>query len=479
MKSRSVITNILWRLAERCGAQGISFIVSLVLARMLMPEMYGLIALVTVFTNILAVFVDSGLANALIQKKDADDLDFSSVFYANILFCAVLYLLLFLTAPLLASFYRQPELIPLVRVLGLILIISGLKNVQQAYVSRNMLFKRFFFATLGGTIAAALVGIGMAYRGYGVWALVTQALLNSTIDTCILWLSVPWRPKLIFSFQRFKSLFGYGSKFLASGVLDVAYNNLRQLIIGKLYTSADLAYYNKGNQIPNLFVMNINSSIDSVLLPTMSRVQESHQRVKEMTRKSIMTSVYIMAPMMMGIVGVAPRLIPFLFTDKWLPCVPYLRIFCITYMFYPIHTANLNAIKAMGRSDIFLKLEIVKKIMGLLVLFITMWHGPMVMAYSLLLTSFLSQIINSYPNKKLLGYRYLEQLKDIAPALFLSVGMGIAVALLGTLPIPTILLLAVQVLAGIAIYFLGSAILRLEAFDYLWEQTKTILTSKK
>lgn len=470
---------MLWRFAERCGAQGISFIVSLVLARMLMPEMYGLIALVSVFINILAVFVDSGLANALIQKKKADDLDFSSVFYANILFCTVLYLLLFLAAPLLASFYRQPELIPLVRVLGLILIISGLKNVQQAYVSRNMLFKRFFFATLGGTIVSALVGIGMAYRGYGVWALVVQTLLNSSIDACILWVSVPWRPKWIFSFQRLKSLFRYGSKLLASGVLDVAYNNLRQLIIGKLYTSADLAYYNKGNQIPNLFVTNINSSIDSVLLPTMSKVQEDCLRVKEMTRKSIMTSVYIMAPMMMGIAGIAPRLIPLLLTDKWSSCIPYLRIFCITYMFYPIHTANLNAIKAMGRSDIFLKLEIIKKIMGLLVLSITMWHGPMVMAYSLLLTSFLSQVINSYPNRKLLSYRYWDQLKDIAPALFLSVGMGIAVALLGTLPISTILLLAIQVLAGIAIYFLGSAILQLEAFYYLWGQAKSILTSKK
>lgn len=475
MKSKLVIVNILWRFAERCGAQGVGFIVSMILARLLAPELYGTIALVLVFTNILSVFVDSGLGNALIQKSDADELDFSTVFYANVLFCLTLYLLLYLAAPLLAHFYSQPELEAVIRVLGLTLIISGLKNVQQAYVSRNMLFKRFFFATLGGTVIAALVGIGMAYYGFGVWALVAQNLINCTLDTCILWISVPWRPKWMFSLERLKGLFRYGSKFLLSGLLDTLYNNLRQLVIGKLYTSEDLAFYNKGDQLPHLFIVNINSSIDSVLLPTMSQVQDDRQRVKEMTRKSITTSIYIMAPMMMGLSAVAPNLIQLLLTEKWMPCIPYLRIFCVSYIFYPIHTANLNAIKAMGRSDIFLKLEIIKKIMGLSVLLVSMWYGPLVMAYSTLISSFLSQIINSYPNKKLLEYRYLEQLKDIAPCVLLAVGMGVIASLLGLLNLPIIPLLSLQVITGAAFYLAGSEVLKLDAFSYLWTIAKSYL----
>ena len=467
---------MLWRFAERCGAQGVSFIVSMILARLLDPKLYGTIALVLVFINILSVFVDSGLGNALIQKSNADELDFSTVFYANILFCLMLYMLLYLAAPLFSLFYSQHELIPIIRVLGLTLIISGLKNVQQAYVSRNMLFKRFFFATLGGTIIAALVGIGMAYYGFGVWALVAQHLINSTLDTLILWVSVRWRPKWMFSLERLRGLFCYGSKFLLSGLVDTLYNNIRQLIIGKLYTSEDLAFYNKGDQMPFMFIGNVNTSIDSVLLPTMSQVQDDRQRIKEMVRRSITTSVYIIAPMMMGLSAVAPRLIQFLLTDKWMPCIPYLRIFCISYIFYPIHTANLNAVKAMGRSDIFLKLEIIKKIVGLSLLLVSMWYGPLVMAYSTLVSNVISQIINSSPNKKLLGYRYLEQLKDITPCLLLAVGMGITVGILGRLNLPTIPLLFLQVVTGSVLYLIGSAALKLDAFTYLWTQVKAYLS---
>lgn len=476
IKKNRVASNMLWRFAERCGAQGISFIVQMILARLLMPEMYGMIAIVTVFTKVLEAFVDSGLGNALIQKKDVDDLDFSSVFYANTVLCSGLYLLLFFSAPLIASFYRQPELTPLVRVLGLTLIISGLKNIQQAYVSRNMLFKRFFFSTLGGTIVAAVVGIRMAYCGYGVWALVAQSLVNTATDACILWISVPWRPKWMFSLKRLAGLFRFGSKLLLSNLLNILYNDIRQLIIGRLYTSEDLAFYNRGEQFPSLIISNINSSIDSVLLPTMSQAQDNRQRVKEMTRKSITTSVYMIAPMMIGLFSVAPRLIPVILTDKWIPCILYLRIFCVTYLFYPIHTANLNAIMAMGRSDIFLKLEIGKKIMGLAILLVSMWCGPLAMAYSTLLSGLLSQFINAYPNKKLLNYRYWEQLKDIIPCLLLAVGMGVVVCLLGKLSLSTVPVLALQVIVGAAIYLGGSAALRLSPFEYLRAQAKAFFS---
>lgn len=466
-KSKSVFSNFIWRFAERCGAQGVSFIVSIVLARILVPEDYGLIALVTVFTSILQVFINSGLGTSLIQKKDADDTDFSTVFYFNMFFCVLLYVVLFFCAPLIALFYSKSELTPVVRVLGLTLIISGLKNVQQAYVSRKMIFKKFFFSTLGGTIASAFVGIAFAMLGFGVWALVAQGITNSVIDTLILWFTVKWRPIKVFSFARLKGLFSFGWKLLCSALLETVYQDIRQLIIGKMYSSSDLAFYNRGKQLPNLVITNINASIDSVLLPAMSNAQDDKDNLKKMVRRSIMTSTYIIMPLMMGLAACAEPLVELLLTEKWLPCVPFLWIFCITYMFYPIHTANLNAIKAMGRSDLFLKLEIIKKIIGIILLVSTMWFGVMAMAYSLLVSSVLSQIINTWPNRKLLHYSYAEQLKDIMPGMLLSVFMGIAVYLIGFLPLPLIPLLVIQVSAGAVIYIGLSKIFRLESFEYI------------
>lgn len=478
MNSKSTITNLLWRFAERCGAQAVSFLVSIILARLLAPEAYGTIALAMVFINILQVFVDSGMGTALIQKKDADDLDFSSVFYFNIAACLVLYAGLFLAAPSIAQFYGDPALTALVRALSLTVVVSGVRNIQQSYVSRHLLFKRFFFSTIGSTLASAVVGIAMAYAGSGVWALVGQSLSNVVTGTIILWATVPWRPRRMFSWQRLKGLLSFGWKLLVSSLLDTGYNNLRSLIIGKLYSSADLAYYNQGDKLPNLVITNINASIDSVLLPTMANEQDDPARVRSMTRRAIKTSTYVMAPLMMGLAACAEPLIRLILTEKWLPCVPFLRIFCITYMFYPIHTANLNAIKALGRSDLFLKLEIVKKIVGLTILLCTMWHGVMAMAYSLLLSSVLSQIINTWPNRKLLRYHYLNQLADILPALLLACAMGLAVyciQFLGWGDLPT---LCVQVPVGAALYLAGSALLRLDSFLYLRSTAEKLLLHK-
>lgn len=478
MNSKSTITNLLWRFAERCGAQAVSFLVSIILARLLAPEAYGTIALAMVFINILQVFVDSGMGTALIQKKDADDLDFSSVFYFNLAACLVLYAGIFAAAPAIAAFYDDAALTPVVRALSLTVVVSGVRNIQQSYVSRHLLFKRFFFSTIGSTLASAVVGIAMAYAGFGVWALVGQSLSNVVTGTIILWATVPWRPRRMFSWQRLKSLLSFGWKLLVSSLLDTGYNNLRSLIIGKLYSSADLAYYNQGDKLPNLVITNINASIDSVLLPTMANEQDDPARVRSMTRRAIKTSTYVMAPLMMGLAACAEPLIRLILTEKWLPCVPFLRIFCITYMFWPIHTANLNAIKALGRSDLFLKLEIVKKIVGLTILLCTMWHGVMAMAYSLLLSSVLSQIINTWPNRKLLRYHYLNQLADILPALLLACAMGLAVyciQFLGWGDLPT---LCVQVPVGAALYLAGSALLRLDSFLYLKSTAEKLLLHK-
>lgn len=465
--SKKILSNFIWRFLERCGAQLVQFLVSIVLARILMPKEYGTVALLTAFITILTVFIDSGLSNALIQKKDADDKDFSTVFYVNMLFCVIIYLLLFFAAPFIADVYSNPDMTAYIRVIGITLIIAGVKNVQTAYVSRHLIFKRFFFATLGGTIGAGVVGIIMAYNGFGVWALIAQSIFNNAVDTLILWLTVKWRPKKMFSFARFKGLFSYGWKLLVSSLIETVYNNIRTLVIGGKYSKKDLAFYDRGNQFPFVIVNNINTSIDSVLLPAMSNVQNDKAHVKAMTRRAIKTSTYLIAPLLMGLAFTATPLIRLVLTEKWLPAVFFIRIFCITYMFYPIHTANLNAIKAMGRSDMFLKLEIIKKILGVSVLLATFWISVEAMAYSLLFTTLASMIINAWPNRKLLNYSYLEQMKDIIPGILLAVFTGACVFPIEFIGLPDIVTLCIQVPLGAAIYIAGSKLFKMESFEYL------------
>lgn len=466
-ENNSTIANFIWRFTERTAAQLVTFVVSIILARILSPEYYGTIALVMVFTTILQVFVDSGLGTALIQKKDADDLDFSSVFFFNMFMCVVLYIVMYIASPYIAAFYNDKGLTPIIRFISLTIIISGVKGIQQAYVSRNMLFKRFFFSTIGGTIASAIIGIILAYRGYGVWALAIQQVSNTAIDTLILWLTVKWKPKFMFSFQRLKRLLRFGWKLLVSALLDTIYGNLRNLIIGKKYTSADLAYFDQGDKLPKAIVTNINVSIDSVLLPTMSKMQDKTEAVRTLTRRAIRISVYIVAPLMIGFACCADSLVRLVLTDKWLPCVPFIRILSVSYLFWPIHTANLNAIKAVGRSDIFLKLEVIKKAVGLALLLSTMWFGVKIMAYGLIVECLLGLIVNTWPNKKLLHYGYIDQMRDIAPSVLLSMAMGVAVYCVGLISMPEIVKVVAQITLGIVIYVAGSGIFRMKEFEYL------------
>ena len=474
-KKQSFFSNLLWRFMERCGAQVVSFVVSVVLARLLDPSLYGTIALVTVVTSILNVFVDSGMANALIQKKNADDLDFSSVFYFNVAFCLVLYTLLFFCAPLLSRLYHNDSLVPVFRVLGLTIVVSGVKNVQQAYVAKTMQFRRFFFSTLGGTILSAVVGITMAYKGFGIWALVAQMLLNAAASTAILWLTVGWRPLRAFSLERLKGLVSYGWKILVSGLLDTVYLKVYQLAVGLRYTEADLAFYNKADQLPLLVVENINTSIDSVLLPVLSAEQDSREAVRSMTRRAIKTSSYIMMPLMAGLAVCAEPLIRLLLTEKWLPCVPYLRVFCVMYALYPLHTANLSAIKALGRSDIFLKLEILKELVSIVLLFLVLPLGVFAVAVSVLVSGIVSLFINAWPNRRMLDYRIRDQLRDTAPAVLMSLGMSALVFPVTLLGLNDWATLGIMVPAGIAFYVGVSALLKLESFRFLLEVVGKLL----
>ncbi|WP_051197784.1 lipopolysaccharide biosynthesis protein [Butyrivibrio sp. MB2005] len=462
------ISNLIWRYAERCGAQGISFIVTIVLARLLSPDEYGVIALVTIFLSISQVFVDGGLGNALIQKKDADDLDFSTIFICNVISCCVVYLGIYFLAPVIAGYYENDSLTAIIRVLGVTVLISGVKNVQQAYVSKKLIFKKFFFSTLLGTVSAGVVGIILAYAGFGVWALVAQNIVNALIDTIVLWITVKWRPKFIFSFERLKGLFSYGWKLLASNLLNTVYNDIRQLIIGKVYTEADLAYFNRGQTFPSFIANNINASINSVLLPVMSQAQDDEQRIKRMTRYSIMTSSFIMWPMMIGLMATGKTLFVLLLTEKWLPSLPYLYIYCFVTGMQPIQTANLNAIKAKGRSDIFLKLEIIKKVTGLLLVLATMNISVLAIGLGGIFYTIFASVVNSFPNKKLLNYSYFEQIRDILPSFLLAVVMGAVVYLLplpGTLPV--IVVLIIQIVVGAIVYVSGAMFFKLEAASFV------------
>lgn len=474
------LSSLAWKMFERTGAQIIQFVVSIILARILMPEDYGAIALITVFTALATVFIQSGFPTALIQKKDADDLDYSTVFYTSLVISVVFYLLIyFIIAPWAAAFYDMPILTNVLRVLSLNLIIGTYNSMQNTLLSKKLLFKKLFYSSFGAIIIAGIVGVACAYAGMGVWALVAQQLTSVIVTSIIMTFTVRWRPKLIFSFVRLKGLFGFGWKLLCSGLLDTLYSNIYSLIIGRVYSSADLAYWDRGKQFPALIIDNINGSISSVMYPVMAKEQDDRAKLRAIVCRSINTSAYIIFPMMMGLAICAEPVVEIVLTEKWLFCVPYLQGWCFVYAWYPIHTVNLQVYKAMGRSDIFLKLEIVKKILGISVLVITLPYGLWVMMCGKFATALIGGLMNAFPNSRLLGYGYLSQIKDLAPAILLSCIMGVCVWLVTLLQFPTVVTLVVQVLLGAIIYFGVSATFRLSAFVYILDMLKSNVGKKK
>lgn len=475
----SVISSLIWKFLERIGTQGVQFVVAIVLARLLAPADFGLIALVTVFVAIANVFVQSGLNTALIQKKDADNLDFSTVFYTSLCIATLLYGLLFACAPLIADFYNgQTKLIPVIRVLGLILLLGAVSSVQEAYVARNMMFKKLFCRSVGAIIPSGIFGITLAYLGFGIWALVGQQLMNSCLMCVIMLFTVKWRPQLEFSIVRFKGLFSFGWKLLCSALLDTVYRNIRDLVIGKLFSPADLGFYNRGDQFPKIIISNINASIQSVLLPSLSTVQDDKLRLKSLARRSIKTSAFLILPMMAGLAAVAKPLTLVLLGEKWLPAVPFIQICCFSYSFWPIHTTNLSAINAVGRSDVFLKIEIIKKCYGLAILTLAIWlfRSPIGIAMSAVVTAPLGSFVNAFPNKKLLDYGFIEQMKDFLPSFVLSLVMGVGVYMLSSImAVQPILQLPLLVFLGLCFYLGIAKLLKFECFEYI---VKTIKDSR-
>ena len=471
----SVISSLIWKFLERIGTQGVQFVVAIILARLLSPADFGLIALVTVFVAIANVFVQSGLNTALIQKKNADNLDFSTVFYSCLALAVVLYMGLFFVTPVIAKFYNnQMELIPVIRVLGLMLPLGALKSIQEAYVARNMMFKKLFYRSVGAIIPAGIIGVVCAYLGFGVWALVAQQLSNTLLVCVIMWFTVKWRPSLSFSLERWKGLFSFGWKLLCSSLLDTCFSNLQNLIIGKMFTPASLGFYNRGDHFPKLIVNNLNASIQSVMLPSLSSVQDDKDRLKTIARRAIVTSSFLILPLMAGLAAVAEPLTLVVLGEKWLPAVPFIQICCFVYAFWPIHTTNLSAINAVGRSDIFLKLEFIKKGYSLvaLVAAIFFFRTPIGIAMAAAITAPLGSFVNAYPNKKLLNYGFVEQMMDFVPSLFLSFGMGCALYFGGkllteNLNLSPILLLVTSVASGFLLYLGLARLFRFECLDYL------------
>ena len=478
LNKQSIVKNFFWKLLERCGFQAVSLVVAVILARMLAPSDYGIIAICMIFIAISQIFADNGLGTAIIQKKDVDNLDFSTVFIANFGLSLFLYIVLFFCAPLIADFYGIPVLANVLRVLGLIVVINSLRNLQHVYVSRHFLFKKLFFAIMIAAIVSAVTGIGMAYSGFGIWALVGQQLSLNVATVAMLWLLVPWRPSLCFSLERFRRLFSFGWKLLLSAIMGTLYEQLMPLVIGKFYSPSDLAYFNQGQRFPQIIISNISSSIDIVLFPVMSKHQDNVAVLREMTRKAIQTSIFIIAPLMMLIAFSAGNIVTLVLTEKWLPAVPFVCIFCVNYMFWPVLTANINAINALGRSDIFLKLEIAKKILGVTILLLTMQYGIMAMAYGTLASGLVSQIINSYPNIKLLNYGYLQQLRDFLPTVLLAVAAGSAAMLVDMSfhdEWNLLVVICMQFAAGIFVYLLAGVVFKLKALQDAYQLLKNMI----
>lgn len=501
------VKGLFWGYLEKLGGEFVSLVVSIFLARLLGPEAYGIIPLITVFTSILNVIVQGGFASALVQKKSADSLDFSTVFFFQILFSLVLFAGMFFAAPFIADFYNNELLTPMIRVLSSTIIIGAVNNVQHAFVSKTMQFKKFFFASFTGTVVSGVVGVVLAiiitsYTGnpvYGAWALIAQKLTDQIIDTIFLWFTLKWRPLLSFSFKRLKSLFSYGWKILTSTIIDSIYRNLNTLIIGKAYSSSDLAYYNKGNTYPNIIMNNLNQAIQKVLFPALSSHQDNVEKVKHMTRRAMKTSAYLVFPAMMGFAAIGEAFIYILLGEAWMPAVPFLWIACFNFAMWPIHTTNLQAIQAMGKGGTFLIAEIIKKVSNLIFLaagLVLAWNlafesttdSVIVIALSSVFAEIVCVFVNAWPNKKIINYGLKEQLSDISPAIFLSIFMGVLIYPINFIPLSFIIkspfLIAViklllQVISGIIIYIILSKITKNKTYQYINSTIKQVLSKRK
>ncbi len=478
--NKSIVKGLTWKLLERFGVQGVQFVLQIVLARLLDPEHYGMLSIMIIFTTLANVFIQNGFNTALIQGKDVSEDDYSSVFWVSFGISGILYAAIFFCAPLIADFYSMPQIISSLRILAIILFPGALNSVQVAKISRELNFRKVFISNIAAIAVSGIVGITMAYMGAGLWALVGQSIVNVFISCIVMRFTVSLKLRFRCNFTRVKILFSFGWKLLVSSLIDTLYSDLYSLTIGKKYNSDTLGYYSKGRQFPQFIIGSINGAVQSVMLPVLSSKQDEKEQAKNIMRTSMMMSSYIIFPMMAGLAAVATPLISILLTDKWLPCVPYLQIYCISMAFYPVHTCNLQAINAMGRSDVFLKLEIIKKAYGmaLLIFALIFFDSPIAIVAMGIISTLIGSFVNSFPNKKLIGYSYFEQIRDILPSLAASVLMFGAVVAVGMLQLAPILTLLLQIVTGVIVYVAISAITRMKPFLALLSMLKRYKNKK-
>jgi len=464
---KKTASGLVYKFAERLSVQLASFIVSVVLARLLLPEQFGTITLVAVVISILDVFVQFGFGNSLVVNKNSDDLDFSTCFHFGLFFASVLYVAVYFTAPLIASFLGDMTLVRVLRVMAIRIPIGAINSVQHAFVSKHMIFRKFFISTSIGTVISGIIAIIMAFAGYGVWALVAQYIGNVLIDTVCLSFIVDWRPKLIFSFQRLKVIYDYGWKILVAGLIDTVYGQLRSFIIAKKYSTADLAYYGKGIAFPNMGMSAVEPAIDGVIFPALSNCNDDSSQMKSITRRMIKSSSFIIFPLMVGLFVVAEPLIVVILTDKWIESVDYLRIGCLAYIFRPIQVINNCVIRASGNSGLLLKLDILKKTLGFIILIASIPYGVKAVAFSFVIVNVISTFINIWPNRSILSYGFREQFMDIFSILVLALAMGVVVWAISFMNFGSLWTLILQFITGAGVYLLLSSALKLESYLYL------------
>lgn len=466
-QKNTLFSNLVWKFSERFLAQIVSFVVSIVLARMLMPEDYGVISLILVFIYFADVFVTSGFSTSLIQKKDADEIDFSTIFFCSFAVSIVVYVILFFTAPLIADFYNIPILVPILRVFSLRIPISSYNSIQHAYVSRNMLFKKFFFSTLFGTLLSGVFGVAAAYNGLGVWSLIIQYMTNTIVDTFVLRFTIQWRIKFKFSKKSATNLMKYGWKILAADLTGTFFEQLRSLIIGKVYLSSDLAFYNRGKSFSSLIMDNIGTAMMSVLFPDLSNKVDDIRQLKNTLRGAISVMSYVIFPLIGGLVVVAHPLTVVLLTDKWVMSVPYLQLLAIAAGISLVGNISLQSIKAIGRSDVVLKLEFIKKPVYLILLIAGVLISPLAIAMTMVIYSIYSSIANARPLSRLVEYDYKEQFQDIWQPFIMTIIMCLLILGFKLIIHNDFGLLVIQVIVGVIIYLCLSVFFRNKAFLYV------------
>lgn len=458
------IKGVGWSAADAFLGQGVTFIIGLVLARLLSPDEYGLIGICLIFTTVLNGIVDSGFSNALIRKKEVTDEDYNTMFITNMAISIVLYVLLFISAPLVSDFFHREELTALVRATGLVLFLNALSITQVTILTKKIDFKTKTKASFVSAIISGGIGIVMAYMGYGVWALVAQQLSKQLFYTICLWFLNKWCPKFSFYKDSFKYMWGFGWKLLASGILNNLWNQLYQVVIGKCYTSATLGHYTRANEYASIFSSNLTSIVQRVSFPALAEIQDDKERMVQGYRKVIKITMFVTAVCMISLGAVSEPLIYTLIGTKWHEAATYLPLICISMSLYPLHAINLNILQVLGRSDIFLYLEIIKKIVGLLPLIIGIFYGIYYMLLASILTGIISLYLNTWYTGKTLSYTFVKQIRDIAPSYFTALVIAVAVYFLKFLMLPCYVVLVLQIIVGIIVGFSISELLKFEEY---------------